>query len=109
MKIKETYVNKDPQDSDKDRIYGETEWYEPFTDDIGMLYRSLLKEYGRCTGKVYQDGQDGKPFQCGWVFLKRAQYQDCNETYLQETWITVAKEAKFHPARWEVSLMVIGR
>lgn len=67
---------------------GETEPYEAFTDDKGKLYRSCLKEYGRCTGKVYIDTPQGAKA-IGWVFLKRAKYDDCSETFLLETWITL--------------------
>jgi len=62
--------------------------YETFTDDKGQLYKSLVKEYGRCTGKVYID-KDDTTLTIGWVFEKRVKYDDCNETYLQETWITL--------------------
>jgi len=70
---------------------GETEPYEAFTDEPGKLYRSCLKEYGRCTGKIYIDTPDGAKA-IGWVFLKRAKYDDCNETFLLETWITLHKQ-----------------
>lgn len=69
---------------------GDSDVYETFTDDRGELYRSLQKEYGRCTGRVYVDGADGGPPKAvGWVFLQRATYEDCNETYLRETWVTI--------------------
>jgi len=27
----------------------------------------------------------------GWVFQKRVKFSDCNETFLQETWVTLHK------------------
>jgi len=65
----------------------------------GELYRHCIKEYGRCVSKCYiEDGQ-----QIGWVFQKRVKYDDCKETYLQETWVTVhdsmpIKHTEYHYA-----------
>lgn len=59
-------------------------------DNKGELYHALVKEYGRCTGKMYVD-MGGKSTQIGWVFLKRAKYSD-KGTFLQETWIGVHSE-----------------
>jgi hypothetical protein len=54
-------------------------------DTLGELYRMLVKEYGRCTGHVYVgDGQ-----KVGWVFLKREKYDDVDETFVCETWVTI--------------------
>lgn len=99
MLIQETFV-----DRTQNCIYGETEPYEPFTEDTGRLFRSLQQEYGRCSSKMYVDLKDGGSKQVGWVFEKRARYTDCNETYLQETWVTVYQsyekrtvvEAEYH-------------
>ncbi len=44
-------------------------------DDMGELYRSLVKEYGKCVSKQYIDVND-KPTQIGWVFEKRVVYDD---------------------------------
>ncbi len=60
--------------------------YEAYTDDYGELYRVCVSEYGRCTGKVYRENKSGV-YSCGWVFVKRAKYEDCADTFLQETWI----------------------
>jgi hypothetical protein len=49
----------------------------------------MVREYGRCTGRVYIDGADGKGLPIGWVFIKRKEYDDCKETFLQETWVTL--------------------
>jgi hypothetical protein len=53
------------------------------------LYKMLAKEYGRCVSKMYVDGKDGKAIQTGWVFQGRCKYEDLNETYLREVWVTV--------------------
>jgi len=63
--------------------------YEAYTDNIGDLFRSLQRENGRCTGKVYVDTVDGKPITVGWVFQKRMQYEDSQDTYLREVWVTL--------------------
>lgn len=57
-------------------------------DDKGDLFRFCLQEYGRCVSKVYIDTPKG-PKAIGWVFQKRVKYTDCDETYLQEAWITL--------------------
>ena len=62
---------------------------------LGDLYRMLVKEYGRCTGHVYVDKYDGKTQKVGWVFVKREKYDDVDETFLCETWVTVYRA---HPS-----------
>lgn len=62
------------------------------TDSPGELYRQCRSEYGRCIGKCYLDVEGGTAQQVGWVFLKRSQYEDSPETYLQETWVTVHEQ-----------------
>jgi hypothetical protein len=81
--VSETYIN-----ADKGYRYGEAEPYETFTDNPGELYRSLRKEYGRCTGNIFVDKEAG-PQKVGWVFVKRVCYDDCKDTYLREVWVTV--------------------
>lgn len=55
---------------------------------IGEIFRAFQKEYGRCVSKVYRDTDDG-PVAIGWVFQKREKYDDSNETFLREVWITL--------------------
>ena len=86
MFAQETYINK----TRNGRI-GESPLYETFTDDIGKLFRAFQQEHGRCRSKVYIDTNNG-PKQIGWVFEKRVRYADCNETYLQETWVSLHTE-----------------
>lgn len=86
--IKETFINQD-----KNYIYGDSGWYEPYTDNPGALYRSLQSEYGRCTGRVYIDLPNGKAKPVGWVFVKRMEYEGSRnrETYIREAWVSLRK------------------
>lgn len=82
MKIQISHVNRD-----KGYIYSK---YEEKLDkqDRGCLFRRLSREFGRCVSKVYVG--EGTPV--GWVFEKKAQYDDTCETYIMETWVTVSAE-----------------
>lgn len=93
--VKETFINKTG-----DYQYGESDIYETFTDNKGQLFRSLVKEYGRCTGKVHLERNDGQTLTIGWVFEKRAKYSDSKETYIQQTWITVFKRAPIKKVKY---------
>ena len=95
LEIQELYVNLT-----RNLRTGETDWYEPYTNDRGELYRHLVREYGRCTSKIYREGPNG-PVTCGWVFLKRQKYDDCAETFLAETWVEVRNEAQ---KRWQLAV-----
>jgi len=79
----EEYVN-----ATKGYRCGNSDVYETFTDNRGELYRAMVKEYGRCVSKIYVDVA-GKAKPVGWCFVKRRKYEDCDETYLQEVWVTV--------------------
>ena len=68
---------------------GESGVFETFTDDRGKLYKSLVKQHGRCISGVFIDKKDGSVKKVGWVFIKRVKYEDCNETYLQEVWVSL--------------------
>src|SRR5215831_16183780 len=83
-------VAEDYVDATTETRYGNSGWQEPWTDDVGRLYRDGVREYGRCIGHVYADFS-GKSYAVGWVFLKRAEYEGHvrrgdERTYLQETW-----------------------
>lgn len=72
----------------------DTKPQEAFTTDLGRLYRNCVREYGRCTGRVYAELVDGTSIPVGWVFVKRVEYDDpmCRrkpESYLREVWLTV--------------------
>jgi hypothetical protein len=53
------------------RLY-DSDFQESMYDDVGELYRALIKEYGRCVSKQYI----GEGVQIGWVFEKRVKYDD---------------------------------
>jgi hypothetical protein len=80
--MREQWVNQT-----KNHRIGDSDWYESFTNDEGELFRSLQKELGRCTGKVYVDTDEGDSRPVGWVFLKRKQYDDVGEYFLMESWV----------------------
>jgi hypothetical protein len=103
MKIRETYVNRTEHTQ-----FGDSEWYEPWTDDKGTLFREFQREFGRCESKVYQDKRVSLPFSgfgvdvpakyetvpVGWVFAKRMRYEDARFTnrddfYIREVWVEV--------------------
>ena len=93
---------------------GYIDTHETFSDDRGELYRAFRHEYGRCISRIYVDTADDAPSRygaqipanakpVGWVFLKRCQYDDSPDTYLQETWVTIherepTKTIKYHYA-----------
>ena len=66
---------------------GESGSYESYTDNKGELFRSLQRSFGRCIGKMYIDIEDGGAIEVGYVFNKKLKYTDCNEYYIQETWV----------------------
>lgn len=67
---------------------GNVEVYETYFTDPGELYRSCVRQHGRCTGKVYVGESD--PKHIGWTFVKRMPYEDDkSKTYLQEVWVSV--------------------
>ena len=85
MLIQETFVNRD-----QNAIVGESDPYEPYTDNVGRLFRACQREHGRCISKMFADGPE-EPKQVGGVFEKRQKYSDCQDTYLAETWVTLYK------------------
>ena len=82
--IQETF-----EDGTQETIFGESDVYESYTDSKGELFRSCLREWGRCRGKIYIDTpEQAKPI--GWVFESRLKYEDApGETYLRRVWVTV--------------------
>ena len=72
---------------------GGTDFYETFTDSVEKLHTSLIEEYGDNVTDMFVTKSDGKDLQTGWVFTQNKKYEDSftgNDTYIQETWITVA-------------------
>ena len=87
MRVQITLVNA----SKHYRFYDEVEdWGDK---SLAEIYHAAQAEYGRCASKVYQDSgvlfaaelNAARPV--GWVFVKRVQYTDCKEKYLQEAWV----------------------
>jgi len=68
---------------------GESNVYETFTDSKAILFKALQKDNGRCTGKVFIEKLDGSVVSIGWVFEKQVKYEDCNEYFTRETWVTL--------------------
>ena len=86
MLIRETWVNKT-----KGHQCGDSGLYEPFTDDIGKLFRCLQKEFGKCVSAMYID-KGNSAQKIGWVFEKKMKYEDCKEYYIQETWVELHEQ-----------------
>ena len=80
--VQEEYVN-----ATKGYRIGDSTPQESRFETPSEVYKFSLKEFGRCMGKVYI----GEGKHIGWIFQKRVKYEDCNEYYLQETWITIHK------------------
>lgn len=64
------------------------EWDNGLCETPSEVYRAALKEYGRCVSKIYIDSKDKKSKHVGWIFEKKCFYEDTQEPYIQETWIT---------------------
>ena len=93
LQIQESFVCIE---ADGEKSLGESDWYEPFTDELGILFASLRREYGGCTSNVYQDTPDGDPDPIGWVFEKKVEYEDADRAglqgrdrfYTRQVWVT---------------------
>ena len=65
---------------------GESEVYETCHRSrrtVPLLATRVRSLHVQCTTKARG------PIKIGWVFEKRRKYDDCNETYLAETWVTL--------------------
>jgi hypothetical protein len=109
MFIQEVFINQT-----KGHRYGESEWTEAFTDNVGKLFLALKREYGRCTSRVYIDPVGGgKPKAIGWTFEKRMEYEDWRpgrgeRYYIRCVWVTLADKVETVPARRTVVHHEIG-
>lgn len=86
--VSETFIN-----ATKGHRFSEIPPYEPYTDNIGELYRAYVREYGRCIGSVNIDTDHGAQ-RIGWVFQKRMRYEDARsrrpeDYYILEVWVTL--------------------
>lgn len=96
MLVQEVYVN-----ATSGSRFGKSDWYEPFTENVGCLFRDFQQEYGRCISKVFIDTEKGV-IQIGWVFQKRMLYEDARpdwtgkyreyDYYIREVWICFAND-----------------
>jgi hypothetical protein len=86
--IREEYTNVT-----KNCRFGDSgEPHEAFTDDIGVLFRDLKREYGKANN-VYIDTKSVRHI--GWTFTKRMKYEDARtdtpkDHYIREVWVTQA-------------------
>lgn len=85
--IEESFVNR----TKGYRIH-DSEIHDSDEDNVGRLYKSLSREYGRCVSKVFVDRQ-GKTKAVGWVFEKKMRYDDArgndpDDYYVREVWVT---------------------
>ncbi len=89
--IQTSYINRTEGYRIHDEVQPIKETY--FDEDVtpGEIYRASMKEYGRCASKVYVDTSYGaKPI--GWVFEKLEKYDDCDQKYMREVWVTLLSE-----------------
>jgi hypothetical protein len=80
--VQEEYVNK----TQGYRV-GDSGVFMSRFETKSEVYKYCLKEHGKCLGKVYV----GEGTHVGWIFQKLVKYEDCNEKYLQEVWVTLHK------------------
>ena len=92
MKIETTYLHVDDDQEKTYRLGAEVTDVDDTIFDAtdpeklpGAIFRFCQKEYGRCVSGVYV----GEGDQVGWVFEKRMQYEDCNDTYIRQVWVTL--------------------
>ena len=88
---KNIFIQEQFVDRTRECRTGDSEVYETFTSNIGELFRSLLKEHGRCLSRIYRDGPEDEAIPFGWVFQKTQSYDNSQETFLQEVWVTLHK------------------
>lgn len=55
------------------------------------MFCAAKSMYGRCSSKIYIETAEKIEQHIGWVFEKQQKYSDCDETYIQETWIVPLK------------------
>ena len=83
--VREDYINATEGHRIADTSYEDAGFR--FMETTGELYRYGVREYGRCTGKVWVDCSTHARHHVGWVFQGREKYEDSDETYLREVWL----------------------
>ena len=66
---------------------GESDVYESFATSETELFEAFAKE-NDFVGDIHVD-LNGESVQVGWIFQSEDKYEDCDETYQKETWVTV--------------------
>lgn len=90
LMVRETFINET-----KGAQFGESDWYEAYTDNRGKLFRDYQREYGRCISAMYRDVPGKPPITVGWVFSRRERYEDARgnnperDFYVREVWVEV--------------------
>ena len=84
--IKTTHINKDQNCVTSEYDYP---LEDSIIDNLKDLYHFGLKEYGKCISKIYIDDKQGNPSHIGYMFVKKMKYEDCNEYFLCETWLSL--------------------
>jgi len=95
--VSETFCN-----ATKNAQFGESEPYEPWTDDVGKLFADYRREYGRAS-KVYVDTTSGAQH-VGWCFSKRMKYEDARDDssesyYDRQVWVTLYATCEIEDSR----------
>lgn len=79
------YINEVYVDESRGYRFGESGWYETFTDNKNDLFKHLRREYGQAKKMYIGDGE-----QVGWVFTGNAKYEDTGEKYKRSVWVEVS-------------------
>src|SRR5271170_1809368 len=96
--VEETTVYVENHNTEQEKGFhgGSVEPYLTCFTTTGQLYRSCLKQYGRCTGKIYVDTDTGT-HQVGWIFFKKAPDKEHYDAF---TWITVYTTPPTKKVEW---------
>jgi hypothetical protein len=98
--IRETFIN-----ADKGYRYGDTQIYETDCETTGELFHRLKREYGNARMMYSENRETGKSVRVGWVFHSTARYDDTDEPYKREVWVSVfcrKKETSEFYSAWRV-------
>ncbi len=87
-----SYIICEDEQPINDTFFTESNDDETALVNIHKMFKYFQKEYGRCVGKMFIDKADKNKGSdhVGWVFQKRRMYDDCKETYLSETWVSLS-------------------
>ncbi len=96
MYVREEFVNKT-----ENYVFGDTGIYATRFESVKEIFRFALAEYGRCSGSIFIDTDEGTQ-KIGWSFEKKIEYSDGKTTYVREVWVTLHtakadKRVEYHP------------